>query len=106
MPGRVVGELAHWPDESFNGNGTSSRGAGREFRDRANRLWTVCEAPFPVAEWTSANDEEDIAGYGVGWLWFRSGDVQRRRRLYPKWWDRLSDADLERLCQGALEAGR
>lgn len=76
----------------------------REFRDAEGRVWVALESPIPASDWTSADEDAFIAGYGVGWLRFESGDRQRLLRLYPKHWHVLSDASLHRLFQHARNA--
>ena len=73
----------------------------REFHDSAGYVWLAYEQPIPEAEWTTADEQSALAGYGVGWLHFESGNCWRRLRLYPSHWHRLSDAQLEGLCRRA-----
>ena len=60
------------------------------------------ERPIPVEEWTDADRQSDLMGYGVGWLCFSFNGYNRRLRLYMKGWRRLTDTQLEHLCARAL----
>ena len=81
---------------------SSARHPHVKFRDSNGNTWTAFEAPIPMADWTDADRQSDLMGYGVGWLCFRSGFRARRLRLYRKAWHRLSGSDLAELCGRAL----
>lgn len=91
-------ELANQPESRTS----SSRKPRLEFRDSGGRIWTVYERPIPAEEWTDADRQSDLMGYGVGWLCFNANGWNRRLRLYSKDWRRLSDVQLEHLCTRAL----
>jgi hypothetical protein len=76
--------------------------AARQFTDAEGLRWTVVEERIPSDDWTSADEENHRAGYGVGWLHFCCAALRRRLRLFPAIWQTLSDADLDRLCRRAL----
>ncbi|MBV9111024.1 MAG: hypothetical protein JO306_16580 [Gemmatimonadetes bacterium] len=88
------------------GCGKGAPGGRREFRDGTGRLWTVWESPIPSDEWTPADEQTHLAGYGVGWLCFQSGAQLRRHRLYAARWCGLSDAHLDRLRELARDVTR
>ena len=97
-----MGEVAG--ERSVGGDGRRAAPEGiREFRDGAGQLWTVWESPIPTAEWTTADEQAHLAGYGVGWLCFQCGARLRRHRLYAARWRQLSDARLEQLRELARE---
>ena len=79
----------------------AARHVRREFHDTAGHVWLAYEQPIPEAEWTTADEQSALAGYGVGWLYFESGTRWRRLRLYPTHWHQLSDIQLEGLCRRA-----
>lgn len=89
-------------DAAHESRSSSARCPHVKFRDSKGSYWTAFEAPTPVVEWTEADRQSDLMGYGVGWLCFRSGDRARRLRLYRKTWHRLTGAELVRLCSRAL----
>jgi hypothetical protein len=97
----MVGEHVGEQSEAAAAFAGRRQGARREFRDAAGREWVAYERPILAAEWTTADIQSDLAGYGVGWLCFESAERRLRLRLYPKQWHRLSDAELERLCRRA-----
>lgn len=82
---------------------SSARKPRHEFRDSKGRIWMAYERPIPVEEWTDADRQSDLMGYGVGWLCFSSNGWCRRLRLYTKGWRRLTDVQLEHLCARALK---
>ena len=93
------------PETKFPDEKTHSEGEGvhREFRDRRGRWWEVYESPIPSSEWTASDEDALRAGYGVGWLRFESGGTRRHLRLYPQFWNRMTDAELDRLLQHARD---
>jgi hypothetical protein len=40
----------------------------RELLDFTVRRWIVWEHRIPAADWTTADDQSAMAGYGFGWL--------------------------------------
>ena len=75
----------------------------RGFRDARGRGWEVFESPIPSSDWTASDEDALRAGYGVGWLRFESGEMRRHLRLYPQLWKKMTDAELDRLCEHARE---
>ena len=76
--------------------------ARRTLTDTRGRIWAVREDRIPPEEWSAADADQAAHGYGPGWLLFELGaDTRKRLRLYPARWDKLPDADLERLCARA-----
>lgn len=78
-------------------------GAPRRFTDARGLRWTVAQESIPRADWTTADEDNHRAGYGVGWLHFACAACRRRLRLFPVRWQALSDAELDRLCRRAMQ---
>jgi hypothetical protein len=68
----------------------------RTFEDSRGTVWEV----FEVRR-SSHNAQAVTAGLELGWLAFISGSQKRRLAPYPDEWQKVADAELERLCESA-----
>ena len=93
--------MIDWSTLRFSGSK-----APRQFTDPEGRRWTVVEERIPPADWTSADEDHYLAGYGVGWLYFDCAEWRKRLRFFPLLWQTLTDAELDRLCRRALAIRR
>ena len=90
--------------------------AHRQYRDEADVLWQVWDIhPMEVSQQLSQERDlgdtptttthmavsGELAG---GWLCFESAREKRRLWPIPAGWERLTDAELTRLCDAAVNA--
>lgn len=74
----------------------------REFSDGKGVLWRVWDVtPDALSKRTAAEDY--MRDWQDGWLCFESDSGRRRLADFPAGWESLSDAQLERLLERALE---
>ena len=74
----------------------------REFSDGNGVLWRVWDVtPDALSKRTAAEDY--MRDWQDGWLCFESDNGRRRLADFPPGWESLSDTQLERLLERALE---
>jgi len=109
--GSRSGEAADEPErrqqggvEMQPGNVETARPAGvREFRDRRGKQWRAW--PVTPGAARSGRAKHFLGDFRLGWVCFEGLDCAARRRLpgHPAGWTDLSDAELEKLLQRAIE---
>jgi hypothetical protein len=104
IAGRIGSEKTK-PDLTVSGRSEKSEGGVREFTDDGGRRWRAWLV-VPGQRRTSSSERQFLGNFQEGWICFEGLGTSARRRLpYPRSsWPEVTDEELQRLLQRAIDA--